>query len=162
MEVLVKDIMEEEVYKITPEATVGAAMRYMSEKGVSSLPIVVSATDDHLVGFVSDGDLMNYLFKLGKVHDPLFAHDFESLREQDMEAMETLKAEIDRASIMDIATRKVVAVYDTDTYDEAARILGKRKIKKVPVLNSDDEMVGVLSRSCVLRFLFDESLKHNE
>lgn len=159
MDIKVKDIMERDVYKITPSASVGAAMRYMNEKGVSGLPIVASATDNHLLGFVSDGDMMHYLFQLGKEHDPLFAHDFESLREQDLHAIEALKDEMDRASIMDIATRKVVVVYENDNYDEAARILGKRKIKKVPVLNEHDEMVGVLSRSKMLRFLFEESLK---
>ena len=157
MNVEVKDIMVKDVFKLHDTDNVGDAMRYMAEKEVSGLPIVNKF--DRLVGFVTGGDFMKFLFKLGKSHNPLFADSLESIENEDLDAIDALRSEIDATPVMDIATRKVVTVYDDDSYDEAARILGKKKIKTVAVINEDDEMVGILSRSCVLRFLFEESLK---
>lgn len=159
MDIRIKEIMEKNVYFLNEDQSVAEAMIEMMHKGVSGMPIINKRQE--LIGFISEGDLLNYLFKLGKKHDPLFAEDFAHIRESDIEALDELKAELQDEPVMNLATRKVVTLYEDDTYDDACRCLGKKRIKKVPVVDQDEQLVGVLSRSNMLRFIFEYQLNRS-
>ena len=45
----------------------------------------------------------------------------------------------------DIMTKKVIVVHDTDTIDKVAKLLIKNEISGVPVVNSENKLVGILS-----------------
>lgn len=157
MESRVSDIMERDVYFVRPDQSVAETMRYMAEKRISGLPIINE--DGKLEGFVSDGDLMLYMFKLGQRHDPLFAENLGDLHAEDLNAIGELKAELESEPVMNLATRKVVTVYLDDLYDDACRFLSKKKIKKVPVVDHNQRVVGVLSRSMMVRHLFEYNIR---
>lgn len=154
---LVKDMMETDVYQIRPDMNLADAMRYLIEKKVSAAPIINDAGT--LMGIISDGDIVKYLFRIGRLHDALFAESIDEVTGNELTQMEELIAELQEANVMDLATTSVVSVHENDTYDEAGRVLGKKPIKKVPVLNDDGQVVGVLSRSNITRYLFGYSLK---
>ncbi len=156
MEFRVSDVMATDIYYVRPNDSVAYAMRYLTEKGISAVPIIDDQGD--LKGFVSDGDLMTYVFQLGKRHDPLFAANFGELSEEDLAAIGQLKEELEEEPIMNLATRKVVTVYADDKFDDACRFLSKKRIKKVPVIDADHHVVGVLSRSMMVRYLFEYNL----
>lgn len=156
MEIRVSEIMETDVYYLSPDASIKEAMLHMAEKGVSGLPILDA--ERNLVGYVTAGDMMNYIFKLGKRYDPLFAEDMSELQEDDMSGISEMKKELAETSVMEVATRKMACIYEDDMYSDACRVLGKRKFKKVPVLNNQQQVVGVLNRSKMLRYLFDYQL----
>ncbi|MFR4401374.1 MAG: HPP family protein [Peptococcus niger] len=149
----VSNIMEKEVYFVTTAADVAETMRYMVDKNISGVPILDEA--HRLAGFVSDGDLMAYLFKLGKRHDPLFAESLAALTDHDLEKNKALTEELQNTKVLSLATRKVITVQEHDTCEEACRFLGKKQIKKMPVVDTDNRVVGVLSRSTVVRYLYD-------
>ncbi|WP_287070393.1 CBS domain-containing protein, partial [Bifidobacterium sp.] len=57
--------------------------------------------------------------------------------------------------VMDIATRKVVAVTPAQHVGEVARILAKKQFKKLPVVDGDGRLVGVIRRKSVMEHAFD-------
>ena len=159
MEIRISEIMKRDVYAISPKASVAEAMRYMAEKGTSSLPILDH--ENHLEGFLSATDLMSYAFKLGKKHNPLFAENLSELHEEDLLALHALKVELESEAAIGHA-KKSPFVYIDDTYNDACRILGKKNIKKVPVLDHDEKVVGILSRSTMVRYLFNYHLQQQK
>jgi CBS domain-containing protein len=57
-------------------------------------------------------------------------------------------------NIMDIATSKVVCVRSDQSVGRVARILAKKQFKKMPVVNGDGALVGVIRRKSIIKFAF--------
>ena len=71
----------------------------------------------------------------------------------DNEAFEEKVADLMSRNVMELATRKVIWVTPEQPVDEVAKILSKKRIKKVPVLEKG-KLVGVISRSTIMRDIF--------
>ena len=64
-------------------------------------------------------------------------------------------------NVMELATTKLVSVETDYDVDEVAKVLGEKKIKKVPVLE-DGKLAGVISRSDILRYILGTYLEKEE
>ena len=150
----IKDIMQTDVYSVPYKATVKEVLELMVEKEVSGVPI----TDDEnfVIGFISDGDIMKFIAK----QDPRII-DMTSFITvwYDTETFEKKLDDLMSLNVMELATTKVVSVDEDFEIDEVAKILGKKKIKKVPVLR-DGRLVGVVNRSHIIRYIVSNRLLH--
>jgi CBS domain-containing protein len=132
------------VATIGADATVREAARIMIARRVSALPVLDAS--DRLVGIVSEGDLVRRA-ELG-TDAAEGSWWLRSLSEDT--ARDYLKAHA--VSISDVMTRKVVSVRSTTPLREVARLLHKRGIKRVPVMQAG-RLVGILSRADLVRRL---------
>ena len=152
----IKDIMQTDVYSVPYKATVKEVLQLMVEKEVSGVPI----TDDEnfVIGFISDGDIMKFIAK----QDPRII-DMTSFITvwYDTETFDKKLDDLMNLNVMELATSKVVSVDEDFEVDEVAKILGKKKIKKVPVLR-DGRLVGVVSRSLIIRYIVSNRLLNKE
>lgn len=154
----VREIMEDDAYTCHYSARLGEVLYKLAELKISGLPVVDEQR--RVVGFISDGDIMKYIAKKKPLlldwvnHLPIIYDD---------ESLEKKLAGLLEKNVMDLATRKVISVDVDQEIDEVADILGKRQIKKVPVLENG-KLAGVVSRSAIIRYVVglimpDESLK---
>jgi CBS domain-containing protein len=60
---------------------------------------------------------------------------------------------------MELATTRIVSIETDYDVDEAAKVLGEKKIKKVPVVDENGKLVGVISRSEILRYVLGTYLE---
>lgn len=135
----VKDVMTRYPVTVTAETTVGAALRLLSDNGVTALPVV--DTRSRIVGIVSEADLI-----LGRIPpDPIvhtgtrpFAHRNRT-RAGDL--------------IEDVMSHSMVVVHPDTDLQEVARIVTSTSVKSFPVVDAADQVVGVVSRSDVVRAL---------
>lgn len=148
----IKDIMHDEVYSVNYKATIKDVLKLMVDKEVSSVPIVDD--NNYVVGFISDGDIMKFIAK----QDPRII-DMTSFVTvwYDTETFEKKLDDLMSLNVMELATTKVVSVDEDFEIDEVAKILGKKKIKKVPVLR-DGRLVGVVSRAHIIRYIVSTRL----
>ncbi|MCR8645660.1 CBS domain-containing protein [Paenibacillus sp. N1-5-1-14] len=150
--VLAKEIMVNDVIAISNKALMQEVMETLVNNRIGGVPIV----DDEckVVGFISDGDIMKNIGSHDQmVIDPM---GFTSLW-MDHKALEDKLQELASEPVMNIATHRVVSV-DVDTIvEKVAEILGKRQIKKVPVLENG-KLVGIISRGDLLR----KAIEHNK
>ncbi|NMA02275.1 MAG: CBS domain-containing protein [Clostridia bacterium] len=153
MNTKVSEIMEKDVYFCHVSSTIGDVLEIMVEKKVSGLPIVDD--NSHVVGFISDGDIMKYIGKQRPRTVDAYTYMFilydEKSFEQKIEDLINL-------NVMSIATKKVVSVKASSALDEAANILGDKKIKLAPVV-VDDKLVGIISRSTITRYIVGNYLR---
>ena len=56
---------------------------------------------------------------------------------------------------MELAARKVLCVTETTSMAEFADILSKKKFKKLPVIDDDGRLVGIIRRSSIMKYVFD-------
>ena len=143
----ISEIMKKDVYTVSDEATIKEVLQVLVDSKTSGLPIVNSKKQ--VVGFISDGDIMKFIAK----QNPRII-DMTSFITvwYDTESFEKKLHDLMDLSVMELATTKLVSV-DTDyDIDEVAKVLGEKKIKKVPVLE-DGKLAGVISRSDILRYI---------
>ena len=143
----ISEIMKTDVYTVSDEATIKEVLQMLVESKTSGLPIVNAK--NQVVGFISDGDIMKFIAKQNSRIIDMTSfitvwYDTESFEKKLHDLMEL--------SVMELATTKLISV-DTDyDIDEVAKVLGEKKIKKVPVLE-DGKLAGVISRSDILRYI---------
>ena len=143
----ISEIMKTDVYTESDEANIKEVLQVLVECKTSGLPIVNAK--QQVVGFISDGDIMKFIAK----QNPRII-DMTSFITvwYDTESFEKKLHDLMELSVMELATTKLVSV-DTDyDIDEVAKVLGEKKIKKVPVLE-DGKLAGVISRSDILRYI---------
>ena len=79
----------------------------------------------------------------------------------DTESFEKKLHDLMDLNVMELATTKLVSVETDYDVDEVAKVLGEKKIKKVPVLE-DGKLAGVISRSDILRYILGTYLEKEE
>lgn len=143
-ELLVSSAMNSNPAWVSSTATIREALLKIAETDTSGLPVV--SDDLRVVGFISDGDIMKYLGRDDKatIDSGVFMYRFI-----DDEKLQSRLGELLGKSVMELATKRVIAVDSDMALERACHVLAERRIKKVPVVH-DDKLVGALSRRNVI------------
>ena len=151
--VTLADIMEREPYAVAADAPVSEAMHALVEHQVSGLPLVDA--QGHVCGFVSDGDIMRYLAD----KTPAFTSSYVFLEAANNQTIDERLRELMVLPVAEIATDKVVSLPASTTLKDACQTLAQHKFKKAPVVDEAGRMVGVVSRSSILRRAMESYLE---
>ncbi len=54
-------------------------------------------------------------------------------------------------------TQKVTTITEDTTLDEILRLFKEKKVRRLPVLNNDNQLVGIITRRDIMRVLFYRS-----
>ena len=144
------DIMERDAYTCRYDQDLGEVVALFNELGTSGL--VVIDEDRQVVGFISDGDIMRAVSK--QKTRSIYGGDSVMVLYDD-ETFEQKVAEFKQRNVMDLATRKVFCVTENHPIDEVARILSKKKFKKIPIIDQEGKLVGIARRATIMRYIFN-------
>ncbi len=112
----ISEVMTREVRVASPEDTLQNVARVMEDEDFGSLPV---AENDRLVGMLTDRDIAIRAVAHG-------------LRPQD-------------STVREIMSMDVQYVYDDESVQEAARIMGDLHVRRLPVLDRERRLVGIVS-----------------
>ncbi|WP_142847463.1 CBS domain-containing protein [Telmatospirillum sp. J64-1] len=112
----VKDVMHSQVEVIGPDLSVYDAARMMRDIDTGFLPV---GEGDRLIGTLTDRDITMRSTAEGK--DP------------------------NQSKVREAMSEKLVYCFEDDDLNEAAALMGEAQIRRLPVLNRDKRLVGVLS-----------------
>jgi CBS domain-containing protein len=135
----VRDVMTSRVESVPAGATVRRAVDALLGKPFRALPVV---DDGRLVGVVSNGDLV--------ARGGLGAR-IELLNVISADERERFLARLPDRPISEVMTRGPVTVAPTATLTDATRLIGERRLKRLPVVEAGGVLVGIISRADVLR-----------
>lgn len=140
-DVRISEVMRSEVATVHPDDPVTQVVELLLDKDFTAVPVV----DDQgkVVGMVSDSDLltrggMNVTISLKK------ATDLDYVRE----LHQSLGSPNHKVS--EVMTRDVVTVTPDVILGRAARLMVEKHVKRLPVVDSDGKLVGILGRLDVL------------
>lgn len=111
----VSDAMTTDVRLISPDAALCEAARLMSELDIGALPV---AEDDRLVGMLTDRDIV-----VRAVAQELSPH----------------------ATVRQVMSPEVLYCFADQDLDEVADNMSEEKIRRLPVLDRDKRLVGIIS-----------------
>jgi CBS-domain-containing membrane protein len=146
MEPIVKDVMTTRVITVTRGASFRAIAAALRAHRVSAFPVV----DDggKVIGVVSEADL---LAKQALESEP---EGMPGMIAGLLQRKEHEKARGTTAG--DVMTSPAVTVTPDDTLERAARLMYTRKVKRLPVVDANGDLVGIVSRADLLS-VFDRS-----
>ena len=145
-------VMKRDAFTVRADQTVAVTVQAMLDHHTSGLPVVDKR--GHVVGFVSDGDIMKSLANAGQ---PVVDLTYSLSVFADDVAFDVRLRHLMNANVMDVATERVVSVNVDTPIEKVCTVLGERRIKKLPVLE-DGRLVGTVSRSDVNRSLMSAFL----
>lgn len=140
-----QDVMTKNVITAAADTTVEEVTVLMMDNHISAIPIVDGAGS--IVGIVSEGDLMRRVEKPGKVQKSWWLSLFSG---SDNTAEDFIAMRGRHAG--DIMSRKVEVVAANTPVSDIARLLEKKRIKRVPVV-TDGQLIGIVSRANLLQAL---------
>jgi CBS domain-containing protein len=112
----ISEVMTAHARCIGPDSTLVEAARQMRELDVGSLPI---CDNDRLAGMVTDRDLV--LRGVGEGLDPR------------------------STQVREVMSPGIVYIFEDQDVEEAARLMEVKQIRRLPVLNRDKRLVGIVS-----------------
>jgi len=151
---LVKDVMSKNVITISPEESISDAIEKMAKNNISGLIVV---DNNKVVGVISESDVLKVLgseFPEIKASANLTL-SILLLLESGVKMIREMK-KIGKLKVKDVMSKKVFFVKPEDTILEAARMMSKKDVRRLPVIDEDDKLVGVISRTDILRALVKE------
>jgi CBS domain-containing protein len=127
--VQLKDVMTRNVEVIGPEATLADAASRMDALDIGPLPV---CENDRLVGMITDRDITVRATAMGE--DPKTTR------------------------VRDAMTRDVLCCHEDDDVREATRLMERNQVRRLPVLNREDRLVGIVSLADLAVWTGDEQL----
>lgn len=125
-----------------------AVARLLAEHRVSGLPVVDD--DQHVIGVVSETDLM-----LHQAATPLAYEPPPRFRVARLTPRARRRAAKVRARTAGrLMTAPAVSAHADDTVVEAARTMVEHRVNRLPVLDEDDRLVGIVTRHDLLTATF--------
>ncbi len=144
---LVKDIMVKEVITIQKDASVEELSELLINNKISGVPVV--DTDGKLAGIATEGDL---IIKDSDLHFPRYFKLLDSIIY--LESLNKFKKNLKKflgTKVEDVMTAEIKTVKEETQITEAANIMIKYNINRVPVLDSKDELVGIVTRADIVK-----------
>jgi CBS domain-containing protein len=111
----VKDLMSRDVKVISPDMTIGEAAKKMRDGNFGMLPV---GEDDRMIGTISDRDIAIRAVAEGKDGG---------------------------TKVREVMSEGIAWAYEDETVEEAATIMSKRQVRRLPVVNRDKRLVGIVA-----------------
>jgi CBS domain-containing protein len=146
MSTAVNDVMTTRVVWVRRDAPFKEIATALREHRVSAFPVLDEA--GKVIGVVSEADMLTKEALAGG-YDGMPGMITGLLRHKEQD-----KARGTTAG--DLMTRPAVTIGAGETVETAARIMYKRRVKRLPVVNADGHLTGIVSRADLLA-VFDRS-----
>lgn len=142
-EVTVKDVMTHLVVTLRPSDTITDAAKRLLSNWISGAPVVDGG---QLVGIVSEADLMKAFTPPPRrgVSVAPYPLMFLLLRG-------TPRHEARYSSVSDVMTKNVVTIKPNDSIWEAASLIDRYGVRRLPVIEDEGYVVGIVTRSDLVR-----------
>jgi len=139
---LVADMMTRDVVAIATDKPVFQAWKQMLENRVKAMPVIDGS--GRVVGILTDEDLLE---RAGIQQRLSVAIRMEKAEiEQELRALESSARKVE-----DVMSHPAVMVLDSDNLGSATTQMVKAGLKRLPVVDIDGKLVGMLSRLDILR-----------
>jgi CBS domain-containing protein len=118
----IRDVMTPNPQSVEPSSTIADAARLMRDNDVGSLPVV---EDGKLTGVVTDRDIAVRAVAEGK--DP------------------------QGTKVGDVLSKDVVTIDPQQDLDEALRLMARHQVRRLPVVEEDGRLVGIVAQADVAK-----------
>lgn len=140
---------KDDLHVVKPSTSVDEALEILVERRITGFPVVDD--DWKLVGLVSDYDLLalDSVSGTGGADANMFPEvdsNWKTFNE-----VQKLISKTKGKVVGDLMTPAPLVVRESTNLEDAARLLLKTKYRRLPVVDSDGKLVGIITRGNVVR-----------
>jgi CBS domain-containing protein len=149
-----RDVMTTKVISITGDETLQEAIDLMDRHNISGLP--VTDAQNMLIGIISNTDIIHYSQKVNVV--PLFDPSGWISPHTDINDLASIRRGIDllaRTKVSKLMKKKVYTASEKTPLIEIARLMSRRQINRVPIVNREGKLTGIITRADMVRSIAD-------
>lgn len=110
-----KDLMSRDVQIISPDGTIKEAAQQMLKGNFGMMPV---GENDRMIGTISDRDIAIRAVAEGKDSS---------------------------TKVREVMSEGIVWAYEEDSVHDAAKLMGDRQIRRLPIVNADKRLVGIVA-----------------
>jgi CBS domain-containing membrane protein len=145
-QVPVSDVMTKNVITVKQDADLHEAARILSEKGISGMPVVDDS--NKVIGVISEADIL-MLAGLKK------GHTFKDIVHTILG--EPVPARKGGNRVKDVMGIPQITCKADDDIAGAAKVLDEKKIKRLPVVDGEGKLIGIISRADIVKAIGKKS-----
>ena len=139
----VKEIMTKDVVSVKPEDNARDAISLLFKMEISGLPVINE--QGKLVGMFTEKDVLkqilpSYLEKVGRF-----------IYEENPKSIKNKFQDLGNLSVSQLMRREVITIDEEASLCEAARIILTQKIRRIPVLDKEKKVVGIVAREDIVK-----------
>ncbi|MBP2703930.1 CBS domain-containing protein [Microbispora sp. RL4-1S] len=152
MHMKVRDVMTRKVVAVTGATSYRDVAQVLIDRGVSAVPVVDERC--HVIGVISEADLL----RKEEFREQYYGEDYrpplrQRLREQLGRRGTTMADRARGDTAADLMSAPPVTTRPYISVVSAARIMAAHEVKRLPVVNDDGRLEGIVSRHDLLRVL---------
>lgn len=148
----VADVMSRDPILVKPETPLKEAIQILAEKRISGLPVVDDG--ENLVGIISETDLM---WQETGVEPPPYIMILDSVIYLQNPAR--YEQEIHKAlgqTVGEVMSDRPISITPEKSLREAAHLMHDKTISRLPVLDDNGKVIGILTRGDIIRAMATE------
>ena len=148
----VADIMTTELITVSPKTSLQEAIQIIADRKISGLPVVDD--EGQLVGIISETDLT---WQATGVEAPPYVMFLDSVIYLQNPAKHN--QEVHKAlgqTVAEAMSEKPTTIKQDRLVREAARIMHEKKVRRLPVVDDNDKLIGIITQGDVIRMMAAE------
>jgi CBS domain-containing protein len=139
----VKEIMSEDVVSIKPDDNAKDALNLLFKMQISGLPVI--NRQGKLVGMFTEKDILSqilpsYLEKIGRF-----------VYEETPKSIKKKFQDLTNLPVSQLMRKDVITIDDEASLCEVARLMLTQRVRRIPVLNNEKKVVGIVAREDIVK-----------
>ncbi len=147
-EIPVRAVMTEKVIAVRQDTEIKEAARLLSENRISGMPVIDE--NERVIGVVSEADI---LASAGIKRESKIGDILRHL------TGETVISSRRGTRVGEIMSSPAITVGPDEDIRDAGRILEEKRIKRLPVVDREGKLIGIISRADIIRAIGLEGLR---
>lgn len=149
----VADVMTTNPSVVQPDTYLKEAIKLLAEQEISGLPVVND--EGKLVGVLSETDLM---WQETGVDPPPYLMFLDSvIYLQNPAKYDQLLHKALGQTVGEVMSDRPISVTGDRALKEAAQLMHRRKVRRLPVVDETDQVVGIITRGDIVRAMAEQS-----
>jgi len=139
----VKEIMTKDVTSVTPDTNAKEALELLLKMQISGLPVIDK--ENKLIGMFTEKDILRYILPsyIEKVGRFIYEENPKATRKKFQDLKDLLVTKLMR--------KDVVTVDEDASLCEVTRLMLTQKVRRIPVLDKEKKVVGIVAREDIVR-----------
>ena len=139
----VKEIMSKDMVSIKPDDNAKDALNLLFKMQISGLPVI--NTQGKLVGMFTEKDILSqilpsYLEKIGRF-----------VYEENPKSIKKKFQDLTNLPVSQLMRKDVITINENTSLCEVARIMLTQRVRRIPVLDKEKRVVGIVAREDILK-----------
>jgi CBS domain-containing protein len=147
-----KDIMTSDVIVAKKDSLIQDIAKILLEKRIGGVPVVDE--DNKVIGIISETDIIK---KESTIDSPTIITLLQGvIYFPDLKKVEKEILDIASYKVEDLMSTNVTKVNEEDSFEDVANLMIKRSINRVPVVDLDNKLKGIICRYDIIKSMYSE------